>query len=87
MALKKYNVKNEDSLKTLYRELVVLSQLKHPNIIPVNLFIEDKGAVYVEFPLYSSDMEEWLKTSPSCVPWSTCTEREWCTATYGQRTS
>jgi serine/threonine protein kinase len=31
----------------------------------VNLFIEDKGAVYVEFPLYSSDMEEWLKTSPS----------------------
>jgi serine/threonine protein kinase len=66
VALKKYNVKNEDSLKTLYRELVVLSQLKHPNIIPVNLFIiEDKGAVYVEFPLYSSDMEEWLKTSPS----------------------
>jgi serine/threonine protein kinase len=66
VALKKYNVKNDDSLKTLYRELVVLSQLKHPNIIPVNLFIiEDKGAVYVEFPLYSSDMEEWLKTSPS----------------------
>ena len=66
VALKKYNVKNEDSLKTLYRELVVFSQLKHPNIIPVNsFFIEDKGAVYVEFPLYSSDMEEWLKTSPS----------------------
>jgi serine/threonine protein kinase len=65
VTLKKYNVKNEDSLKTLYLELVVLSQLKHPNIIPVNLFIEDKGDVYVEFPLYSSDMEEWLKTSPS----------------------
>ena len=65
VALKKYNVQKGDSLKTLYRELVVLSQLKHPNIIPVNLFIEDKGVVYVEFPLYSSDMEEWLKTSPS----------------------
>ena len=41
------------------------SSLKHPNIIPVNLFIEDKGCVYVEFPLYDKDMEEWLKDNPS----------------------
>ena len=41
------------------------SSLKHPNIIPVNLFIEDKGCVYVEFPLYDMDMEEWLKDNPS----------------------
>ena len=43
------------------------SRLKHPNIIPVNLFIEDlaHGCVYVEFPLYDQDMEAWLKTAPS----------------------
>jgi serine/threonine protein kinase len=70
VVLKKYNVKNDDTLKTLCMELVVLSQLKHPNIVPVNLFIEDiekEGAVYIEFPLYDSDMEVWLKTSP-CYP-------------------
>jgi hypothetical protein len=38
-----------------------LSRLEHPNIIAVRLFFVDKGAAYVEFPLYACDMEAWLE--------------------------
>jgi hypothetical protein len=65
VALKKYNLNREESLKTLRQELVVLSRLHHPNIISVNLFLVEKAAVaYVEFPLYECDMEAWLCTAP-----------------------
>jgi serine/threonine protein kinase len=89
VALKKYNLQSEASIKTLRQELAVLARLKHPNIISVRLFFEEKGAAYVEFPMYDCDMEAWLNGgSPphtptctllrmiSCAPLSTCTAPE-----------
>ena len=65
VAIKKYNLSRCDSLKTLRQELVVLATLRHPNIIPVQLFfVEETSAAYVEFPLYERDMEVWLATRP-----------------------
>ena len=65
VALKKYNLNREESLKTLRQELAVLSRLHHPNIISVRLFLVEEAAVaYVEFPLYECDMEAWLRTAP-----------------------
>ena len=64
VALKKYNLRSADSLKTLRQELVVLAKLDHPNIIPVQLFVEETSAAYVEFPLYECDMEAWLARRP-----------------------
>ena len=70
VALKKYNLSRGDSLKTLRHELVVLSRLQHPNVIPVNLFLveEAEGTAYVEFPLYECDMAQWLAGTDARPP-------------------
>jgi len=66
VALKKIRLENEDEgvPSTAIREISVLKELEHPNVVTLIEVIFDKNKLYLVFEFLSMDLRKWLESLP-----------------------
>lgn len=66
VALKKIRLENEDEgvPSTAIREISVLKELEHPNVVTLMEVIFDNSKLYLVFEFLSMDLRKWLESLP-----------------------
>ena len=66
VALKKIRLENEDEgvPSTAIREISVLKELEHPNVVTLMEVIFDNNKLYLVFEFLSMDLRKWLESLP-----------------------
>jgi len=67
VALKRIRLEVEDEgiPSTTLREISVLRQLKHPNIVDLNDVVQDKGRLYLVFEFVDKDLKKYFDATDS----------------------
>lgn len=62
VAMKKIRIENEDEgiPSTAVREISILRELKHPNVVALNDIIMDEDKLYLIFEFLSCDLKKYL---------------------------
>ena len=70
VALKKIRLENEDEgiPSTAIREISILKQLKHPNIVELKDLIHGEKKLYLIFEYLDHDLKKFLDLNPSPLP-------------------
>lgn len=67
VALKKIRVEIEDEgiPTTALREIVLLRQLDHPNVVKLENVVMDPARLYLVFELIDTDLKKFMDSTPS----------------------
>lgn len=72
VALKRIRLEVEDEgiPSTTLREIAVLRQLRHPNIVELNNVVQEDGKLYLVFEFVDKDLKKYFEATEGPLPWN-----------------
>jgi serine/threonine protein kinase len=62
-------VEDEGIPSTTLREIAVLRQLRHPNIVELNDVVQSEGRLYLVFEFVDKDLKKYIEASEGPLSW------------------